>query len=107
VLSNYVTNALKYSDRYEPIIIEVTLEVDNVRVWVRDKGSGLSEGDQKHIWESYYRTNNAKDQKGSGINLGLGLHICKILIQRHNGDVGVQSKESEGSSFWFSLPIIQ
>ena len=105
VISNYVTNALKYSDCNEPITVEVTLEKNEARVWVHDKGPGLSEEDQKRIWESYYRTNNAKDQQGSGINLGLGLHICQILIQRHQGQVGVKSKEKEGSSFWFSLPI--
>lgn len=105
VISNYVTNALKYSEYSEDIVVEVTLTLDEARVWVRDKGPGLSEADQKHIWESYYRGSNAKGRQGSGINLGLGLHICQTLIQRHHGQVGVQSNEREGSSFWFSLPI--
>lgn len=104
VLSNYITNALKYTAPSEPVTVEVTLGINEARVWVHDKGVGLSEEDQKRIWESYYRTSNANDQQGTGINLGLGLHICQILIQRHEGQVGVVSKEKEGSSFWFSLP---
>lgn len=107
VLANYINNAMKYSDPFEPVTVEIAMEEQKVQVFVHDRGPGLSEEAQKHIWESFYRTEKAKDQQGTGVNLGLGLHICKILIQRHQGQVGVISKENEGSSFWFSLPLYQ
>ncbi|WP_126556102.1 PAS domain S-box protein [Dictyobacter kobayashii] len=107
VVANYITNALKYSNPDTPVTIEVTKDENEARVWVQDQGQGLSEEAQKHIWDRYYRAANAKDKKGHGVNLGLGLHICQILIQRHNGQVGVISQENKGSSFWFSLPLKQ
>ncbi|GCF08742.1 PAS domain-containing sensor histidine kinase [Dictyobacter arantiisoli] len=107
VIANYITNALKYSSPFEPVTVEVTYGEKLVRVWVHDQGPGLSEEDQKHIWERYYRTSANKNQQAGGVNLGLGLHICQILIQRHGGEVGVISKEGVGSSFWFSLPILK
>lgn len=105
VVANYITNALKYSDPEVPVTVEVTIDDVEARVWVHDRGKGMSKKEQKHIWDRYYRTNSAKDQQATGVNLGLGLHICQVLIQRHKGKVGVISKKNKGSSFWFSLPL--
>jgi PAS domain S-box-containing protein len=112
VVANYITNALKYSTDEAPVMVEVELEPadqepERVRVWVRDQGCGLSEEERQHIWDRFYRTSDAKDQKGNGVNLGLGLHICQVLIRRHNGEVGVESTKGQGSSFWFSLPLLK
>ncbi|GHO83571.1 hypothetical protein KSZ_15770 [Dictyobacter formicarum] len=103
VVANYISNALKYSDPEVPVTVEVTVDDAEARVWVHDHGKGLTKDEQKHIWDRYYRAN---DQKCTGVNLGLGLHICQILIQRHKGKVGVISKKNKGSSFWFSLPLV-
>ncbi|GER90928.1 hypothetical protein KDW_50900 [Dictyobacter vulcani] len=107
VVANYISNALKYSNPEDPVTVEVTYTDTEARVWVHDRGQGLSEEVQKHIWDRYYRSSKTKDKKGTGVNLGLGLYICQILIKRHHGEVGVISKEGQGSSFWFSLPIDQ
>ncbi|GCE30660.1 hypothetical protein KDA_61440 [Dictyobacter alpinus] len=107
VVANYVNNALKYSNPEDPVTVEITYTDKEARVWVHDQGQGLSEETQKHIWDRYYRSTEARDKKGAGVNMGLGLYICQVLVQRHHGEVGVNSQIGKGSSFWFSLPIDQ
>jgi len=107
VVANYLTNALKYSPPSTPIVVEITLDADTVYVWVHDKGEGLSPEEQKHIWDRYYRVADAHIHQSNGVNLGLGLYICRVLIERLQGQVGVNSTPGKGSSFWFSLPRLQ
>ena len=105
VLSNYVTNALKYSEETEPVSVGVTVTEPEVQVWVRDNGPGLSREAQEHIWERFYQVRGIqKNATSSGAGLGLGLHICQALITRHGGKVGVESTPGHGSTFWFTLP---
>ncbi|GCE08697.1 PAS domain-containing sensor histidine kinase [Dictyobacter aurantiacus] len=106
VVANYISNALKYSDPDAPITVEITADDSQARVWVHDRGEGMSKEEQKQIWNRYYRTNQARDKKATGVNLGLGLHICQVLIERHHGQVGVTSRKGKGTSFWFSLPLM-
>lgn len=107
VVSNYVTNALKYSPETEPVVVSLHRENEEVCVEVRDHGAGLSEEAQKRIWERFYQVSGSEGAQGSRIaGLGLGLHICQILVSRHSGSVGVESKEGIGSRFWFSLPLV-
>jgi signal transduction histidine kinase len=105
VVTNYLTNALKYSPADRPV--EVGLQVDDqlARVWVRDEGPGLPPEEQERIWEPFHRTPGIEDQSGTGVGLGVGLHICRTIIEEHHGQVGVQSTPGEGSTFWFSLPL--
>jgi signal transduction histidine kinase len=101
VLINYLTNALKYSPKDLPIEVRLQVEGNWARVTVRDEGEGLSEEAQERVWESFYRQDKAHAQSG----LGLGLYICKTIIQWHQGQVGVQSTSGEGATFWFTLPL--
>ncbi len=106
VVSNYVTNALKYSEDTAPVIVSVHPEDTNACVEVRDFGIGLSEEAQGHIWDQFYQVPGSDGARGSrAAGLGLGLYICKILVERQGGQVGVESKEGVGSRFWFSLPL--
>ncbi len=106
VLSNYLTNALKYSATSTPIIVGLVIEAKHVRVWVRDRGPGLSPEQQRRIWERFYQAAGMKAQSDADRGLGLGLHICRALIQQHNGEVGVESTPGYGSTFWFTLPLV-
>ena len=75
------------------------------RVSVRDEGPGLSAEEQQSIWERFYQVERIKVQSVSAGGLGLGLHICRTIIEQHQGQVGVQSAPGEGSAFWFTLPL--
>ena len=105
VIANYLTNALKYSPDDTPV--SVSLEVmDNVaRVAVRDQGPGIPAAELDRVWERFHRVPGIEAAGGSGAGLGLGLFICRSLVQRHGGDVGVRSVEGQGSTFEFTLPL--
>ena len=105
VVTNYLTNALKYSPADHPVAVGIELEDQRVRVWVRDQGRGLPLSEQEHIWERFHQAKGIEVQSGSGVGLGLGLHICRTIVERHEGCVGVESAPGAGSTFWFTLPL--
>lgn len=107
VIDNYLSNAAKYSPEHTPIVISLALTDDGlVRVSVRDKGQGISPETQARIWNVFERLDADAAQHTDGVNLGLGLHICKTVIELHGGQVGVESAVGVGSTFWFSLPMM-
>jgi PAS domain S-box-containing protein len=105
VLSNYLSNALKFSPDPAPVQIGITLEAGAARVWVRDHGPGLPVEQHARIWQQYYQAPTTPVQRGWKPGLGLGLYICQQLIHRQQGEVGVQSRPGAGATFWFSLPL--
>ena len=105
VVTNYLTNALKYSQEDRPVEVGVQGEGLLGRVWVRDQGPGIPQDAQERIWERFHCVPGIEVQSGSGIGLGLGLHISKTIIEHHQGQVGIQSSPGHGSTFWFTLPL--
>ncbi len=106
VISNYLTNALKYSPTSQPVEVSVVIiDGTRARVSVSDKGAGLSVEEQAHLWQRFYRVPGITAQSDSGVGLGLGLYICRTIIELHQGQVGVESTPGQGSTFWFTLPI--
>ena len=73
VVTNYLTNALKYSGEAAPVEVGVQVEGQQGRVWVRDEGPGIPHGEQERLWERFHRVPGIEIQSGSGIGLGLGL----------------------------------
>lgn len=107
VITNYITNAIRYSSPDQPVSIGITIQGDIARIWVHDKGPGLTAEAQKELWQRFHQVKGVPVQSGSGKGLGLGLYICQTLIAQHKGEVGVESTPGEGSTFWFTLPIVK
>lgn len=106
VISNYLSNALKYSARNRAVSIQLKCENHMARVSVKDEGPGLSLEQQEHIWERFFRVKEIEAQGGPVTGLGLGLYICRNLIERQGGQVGVKSEPGAGAIFWFTLPLL-
>jgi signal transduction histidine kinase len=105
VVTNYLTNALKYAPTDCPIEIRLSREADQARVQVRDQGPGLPPDEQERIWQRFYRLSSAPAEPLAGGNLGMGLYICRSLIKEHGGQTGVDSTPGAGATFWFTLPL--
>ena len=108
VISNYLTNALKYSEPERPVFVKVQREGQEAYLAVCDEGPGLPAEEQASIWERFHRVPGVEvrsSSHSSQAGLGLGLYISRTIIEGHGGTVGVQSQLGEGSIFWFRLPL--
>ncbi len=95
---NYLTNALKYGGHPPKIRISAEILEEKTRFWVHDNGQGLSKEAQISLFNPFIRF--SQSEKGTG----LGLSIIRQIIERLNGEAGVESEEGQGSHFYFSLP---
>lgn len=105
VITNFLTNALKYSASDTPVSVSLALQGDRARVSVLDRGPGLSPETHGQIWDRFYRAPGIEVRSGSGVGLGLGLYISKTIVERLGGAIGVESAPGQGSTFWFTLPV--
>ncbi|MEZ4670019.1 MAG: HAMP domain-containing sensor histidine kinase [Anaerolineae bacterium] len=102
-LSNLTENAIKYTPDGGCINLRLLRQNSSIRVEVQDTGFGISESAQARLFEEFYRVRTRDTANISGT--GLGLSLAKSIIEAHGGRIGVKSKEGEGSTFYFSLPI--
>jgi PAS domain S-box-containing protein len=101
VVVNFVNNAIKYAPQEKEIFLTVEDLGDKAKVSVRDTGPGIPAAKLPHLFERYFRA----DESGAQVSgLGLGLYISAEIIARHNGEIGVDTEEGKGSTFWFTLP---
>jgi signal transduction histidine kinase len=107
VVTNYLSNALKYSPPDRPVDVSVEARRAQARVAVCDAGPGIPKAERARVWELYHRAPGAAPQQVSaqGGSLGLGLYVSKAIVEAHGGRVGVRSAVGKGSTFWFALPL--
>ena len=103
VVSNLLTNAIKYTPEGGSIHVSAAPEGDYICICVKDTGYGISEEDQQHIFERFYRV---KDRQTRFIHgTGLGLALVKSIVDSHQGRIEVQSRPGKGSTFVVYLPV--
>ena len=103
IIRNLVTNALKFSHPTDDITISSEIDGDRVVVCVQDKGIGMSKDYLEKLFVINEKTQRQGTYKEKGT--GLGLILCKEFVEKNKGEIWVESRENEGSSFYFSLPV--
>ncbi len=103
VLSNLLSNAIKYSPKGGAIRVGGWAERDRAVIYVADEGIGIPEAEVENIFERFYRVDNRLSRTTAGA--GLGLYLCKAVVEAHGGEIWVRSHLGHGSSFFFSLPL--
>lgn len=102
VILNLIDNALKYSTAGGTISLRAVPQGRWLTISVRDTGRGISQADQAHLFNPYTRLDSREKKVGG---MGLGLAICKIIVELHGGRIWVESEEGKGSTFSFRVPL--
>ena len=97
VMTNLISNALRYSPPGSAVRIQLSREPSAVRISVSDSGPGIAAADLPHVFDRYYKS---ADSRG----MGLGLSIAKYIVQAHGGEIGAKSEPGQGTTIWFGLP---
>jgi PAS domain S-box-containing protein len=101
VVTNYLTNGIKYSDGQKDVVLHMSCDTDDVTVLVKDNGLGIAPEFLPHIFDRFFRAEKTRNMEG----IGLGLYLCQQIINAHRGKVWAESEEGKGSIFYFSIPI--
>jgi PAS domain S-box-containing protein len=103
VVYNFVDNAIKYGSRDQTIGLQLLVRGNNVKVEVNDTGRGIDKNKLQSIFTKFGQLDNSYSRSQEGI--GLGLYICKLIIESYHGQIGVNSVINRGSTFYFTLPL--
>ena len=100
ILFNLITNAIKFAPEGKPVEIETDFTKPRVKLQVKDSGMGISDEDQEHLFERFFRGRNAMHIQGTG----LGLSIVAKYVELMNGSINFESKEKKGTTFFIRFP---
>ncbi len=103
VMDNFISNAIKYTKEGGEVKIRLKRKDNFVVFEVEDEGIGIPEADRKKVFSKFERAGNVEKVKKSGS--GLGLFLSKEIIENLGGEIGFESVEDEGSTFWFKIPV--
>jgi len=105
VFDNLIGNARRYVEDGGVIAIDAAACGDELRISVRDTGTGIAEEDLPHVFEQFYRAEKSRSRHYGGA--GLGLAICKKIVERHGGRIWAESAPNAGTTIRFTLPIVK
>lgn len=105
VIGNLLSNAVKYTPKGGEIIIKIESKSDNIKVSVTDSGPGIPPDYHTRIFQKFGQVEGRVE--GKKYSTGLGLAFCKLAVEAHGGSISVESEEGCGSTFTFTLPIMQ
>ena len=103
VVENLLDNAVRYVKEKGRVEIAFQEKGMYLHVGITDNGVGIPQADQKFIFQKFFRSSNALKYQTQGS--GLGLYIARAIIEKAGGKIGFKSKENQGSTFWFTLPV--
>jgi signal transduction histidine kinase len=107
VMTNLLSNALKFSPAKSTVSVKMIVKKEHVEVRVEDQGPGIPAAESKAVFRKYYQLDRNQPQSQALIGSGLGLAICRAFLEAHGGLIGVDRRLEGGSSFWFTLPLRQ
>ncbi|MGN6394944.1 MAG: ATP-binding protein [Mucilaginibacter sp.] len=102
VLSNFISNAIKYSPDADKVIVNATLTSGELKITVADFGIGIPAAKMPYVFERFFRV---EESSMSFSGLGLGLYISAEIVKRHRGKIGLEKNGTKGTIFWFILPL--
>lgn len=102
VIGNLIDNALKYSNEGGAVTVTADVEGNYIKVSVEDHGIGMPSNVVANLFHKFYRSHRSRETVAG---TGIGLYICKAIVESHGGTIGVKSKEGHGSTFTFTVPI--
>ncbi|MBR0368385.1 MAG: sensor histidine kinase KdpD [Clostridia bacterium] len=105
VLVNLLNNAVKHAPEGSRITVGVRRRGGMAYLWVEDDGPGVPAGDEEKVFDMFYT--GVKRGPDSRRGIGLGLALCKSIVQAHDGAIGVENIQPHGAKFWFTLPIAE
>ena len=104
VIFNLLNNAFKHAPAHSAIHLSAHVDEGDVLICVRDEGPGIDEQHQQHLFDRFFRADDARCRR-EGEGAGLGLAICKRIVTAHQGDIWVESTPGKGASFYVRLPL--
>ena len=105
VIINIVNNAIKYTPEGSHICLSAEKENDMVRIRISDDGPGISDEAKRHLFDMFYTVNTNGISTDSRRGLGLGLSLCRSIVEAHGGSITVEDNQPAGAVFSFTLPL--
>jgi PAS domain S-box-containing protein len=102
VLTNLISNAVKFSPRGAAVDVRTFARDGRARIEVRDRGAGIPEEFRPRVFQKFAQADASNGR--TAVGTGLGLNICKAIIERHGGSIGFETEMGRGTTFWFELP---